>query len=199
MKLTKKSLKNYNYQTANDKFKRDHLNIERSSLTLRRKSPALFLDAKDLEILKALQEDSRQTYTAIGKRVGIAHSTVYDRVRRMEVQKVIKNYTALVDLEKAGVKKIMAIMTVYTDPKETERVAEKLAESPEVLEVYTSLSDELLIMAKVLAASQEGLHAFVANSVAPLRGVLRIRTAIVTRKLKETHFLVNDCLEGSRL
>lgn len=157
------------------------------------------MDAKDLEILKALQEDSRQSYTAIGKRMGIAHSTVYDRVRRMEVQKVIKNYTAVVDLEKAGVKKIMAIMTVYTDPKETERVAEKLAESPEVLEVYTSLSDELLIMTKVVAASQESLHAFVANSVAPLMGVLRIRTSIVTRKLKETNFLINDCLDGLHL
>jgi DNA-binding Lrp family transcriptional regulator len=166
---------------------------------LRHKSAAAFLDNKDLEILKALQEDSRQTYTAIGKRVGIAHSTVYDRVRRMELQKVIKNYTAVVDLEKAGVKKIMAIMTVYTDPKETERVAEKLAEWPEVLEVYTSLSDELLIMAKVVAASQEGLHAFVANAVAPLTGVLRIRTSIVTRKLKETNFLINDCLEGLHL
>lgn len=166
---------------------------------MRRKNIAFSLDAKDLEILRALQEDSRQTYTAIGKRVGIAHSTVYDRVRRMELQKVIKNYTALVDLERAGVKKMMAIMTVYTDPKEVERVAEKLAQSPEVLEVYTSLSDELLIMAKVVAASQEGLHAFVANSVAPLNGVLRIRTSIVTRKLKETHLLISDCLEGLHL
>jgi DNA-binding Lrp family transcriptional regulator len=93
----------------------------------------------------------------------------------------------------------MAIMTVYTDPKEAERVAEKLAQSPEVLEVYTSLSDELLIMAKVVAASQESLHAFVANSVAPLNGVLRIRTSIVTRKLKETHVLINNCLEGLHL
>ena len=166
---------------------------------MRRKSTALFLDAKDLEILKALQEDSRQTYTAIGKRVGIAHSTVYDRVRRMELQKVIRNYTALVDLEKAGLKNIMAIMTVYTDPKESDRVASKLAQSPEVLEVYTSLSDELLIMAKVVAASQEGLHAFVANSVAPLNGVLRIRTSIITRKVKETSLLINDSLEGLHL
>jgi DNA-binding Lrp family transcriptional regulator len=172
------------------------LGIGRGSATLRHRSTTLPLDTKDLEILKALQEDSRQTYTAIGKRLGIAHSTVYDRVRRMELQKVIKNYTALVDLEKAGLKNIMAIMTVYTDPKETERVASKLAQSPEVLEVYTSLSDELLIMAKVVAASQEGLHTFVANSVAPLNGVLRIRTSVITRKVKETSLLINDSWKG---
>jgi Lrp/AsnC family leucine-responsive transcriptional regulator len=166
---------------------------------LRRGKNALSLDAKDLEILKALQEDSRQTYTAIGERLGIAHSTVYDRVRRMEEQGVIKNYTAILDLERVGVKNIMAIMTVYTDPKETGKVAEKLAESREVLEVYTSLSDELFVIAKVVAPSQEDLHAFIANSVAPLDGVLRIRTSMVTRKLKETHFLIHNCVKGLHL
>jgi DNA-binding Lrp family transcriptional regulator len=146
-----------------------------------------------------LQEDSRQTYTAIGKRLGITHSTVYDRIRKMEKQKVIRNYTTFIDLEKVGVKHILAIVTVYTDPKETERVAEKLAKSPEVLEVYTSLSDELLIMAKIVAATQEDLHAFVANSIAPLDGVLRIRTSMITKKLKETHFSINNYTRGLHL
>ena len=157
------------------------------------------LDRSDLEILKALQEDSRQTYTAIGKRLGIAHSTVFDRIRRMEKHKVIKNYTALIDLEKVGVKHILAIVTVYTDPKENETVAEKLVGFPEVLEVYTSLSDELLIMVKIVAASQEDLHAFIANSIAPLDGVLRIRTSMVTKKMKETPFAVKNYAKGLHL
>jgi Lrp/AsnC family transcriptional regulator for asnA, asnC and gidA len=157
---------------------------------LKLKNKEVTLDRADLEILKALQENSRQTYTTIGKRLRIAHSTVYDRVRKMEEQKIIKSYTTLVDLEKAGVPSVLAIVTIYTDPKETEGVAEKLAESSQVLEVYTSLSDELLIMAKVLAGSQEELHEFIANWVAPLQGVLRIRTSIITKKLKETHFSI---------
>lgn len=148
------------------------------------------LDRVDLEILKALQEDSRQTYSAMGKRLHLAHSTVYDRVKKMENAKIIKGYTALVDLEKAGARNILAIVTVYADPKETGRVAEKLAQRPEVLEAYTSFSDELLIVTKVVAQSQEGLHEFIANSVAPLDGVLRVRTSIVTKKLKETHFSI---------
>ena len=93
------------------------------------KNKEVTLDRADLEILQALQEDSRQTYTAIGKRLRISHSTVYDRVKKMEEQKIIRGYTALVDLEKAGVRNILAIVTVYTDPKETEGVAEKLAKS----------------------------------------------------------------------
>ena len=157
------------------------------------KNNTLILDDTDLKILEALQEDSRQTYMAIGKDLGIAHSTVYDRIKRMEQNGIIKKYTALIDAEKTGTKSITAIMTIYTDPKESERVAEKLCNAPGILEVYTSLSEELLIMAKVVAENQESLHAFIANHVAPLPGVLRIRTSIITKKFKETQFsILND-------
>jgi len=160
---------------------------------LKSKNNEVSLDRVDLEILKALQENSQQTYTKIGKRLNLAHSTVYDRVKKMENAKIINGYTAIVDLEKTGVRNILAIVTVYTDPKETGRVAEKLAQRPEVLEAYTSFSDELLIVTKVVAQSQEDLHEFIANSVAPMDGVLRIRTSIVTKKLKETHFSITNC------
>jgi DNA-binding Lrp family transcriptional regulator len=166
---------------------------------LKLKNNAVSLDATDLEILRALQKDSRDTYAAIGKRLGIAHSTVYDRIRKMEQQKVIKNYTAAIDAEKIGIRNITAIMTVYTDPKETERVAEKLASFPEVLEVYESLSEELLIIAKIIAASQENLHELIANSIAPLTGVLRIRTSLVTKKFKETQFSITNAAERLNL
>ncbi|HVP27097.1 MAG TPA: Lrp/AsnC family transcriptional regulator [Candidatus Bathyarchaeia archaeon] len=156
------------------------------------KNDAFSLDDVDLKILEALQNDSRQTYKNIGKSIGIAHSTVYDRIKRMEKYGIIKKYTTIIDAEKTGKRKILALMTIYTDPKESETVAQKLCRDPEVLEVYTSLSEELLILAKVVAENQESLHAFTANSVAPLPGVLRIRTSIVTKKFKENHFSILD-------
>jgi len=81
-------------------------------------------------------------------------------------------------------------MTIFTDPKESDKVAEKLCKAPQILEVYTSLSEELLIIAKVVAENQESLHEFIASSVAPLPGVLRIRTSMITKKFKETRFSI---------
>lgn len=159
---------------------------------MRVKNSTVSLDDTDMEILRALQKDSSETYAAMGKRFGIAHSTVRDRIRKMERQGVIQNYTATIDAEKIGLRNITAMMTVYTDPKEAERVAAKLAALPEILEVYTSLSEELLIIAKVSAGSQENLHDFIANLVAPLPGVSRIRTSIITKKFKETQFSITD-------
>jgi DNA-binding Lrp family transcriptional regulator len=162
-------------------------------LKLKVKDNGFSLDSTDIKILEILQEDARQTYTTIGKRLGIAHSTVYDRIKRMEKYGVIKKYTTLIDAEKAGAKTITAIMTIITDPKESEHVAEKLCKIPQITEVYTSLSEELQIIAKVTAENQETLHEFIATAVAPLPGVLRIRTSIVTKKFKETQpLIVND-------
>ncbi|MEM4704721.1 MAG: Lrp/AsnC family transcriptional regulator [Candidatus Bathyarchaeia archaeon] len=161
---------------------------------MRSKNNIITLDSTDIGILEELQQNAKQTYAAIGKKLGIAHSTVYERIKRMEQNGIIKKYTAVINPEKTGTKNITAVMTVYTDPKESENVAEKLCLMPQVLEVYTSLSEELLIIAKAVETDQETLHRFIANSVAPLPGVLRIRTSIITKKFKETAFpMVNNC------
>jgi len=148
------------------------------------------LDALDWKILQAMQENSKQTYSQIGRKLGIAHSTVYDRITKLDKNGIIKKWTVDIDLEKLGLNYIMAQMTVYTNPKETENVAKKLSGAKEVLEVSLSLSEELLILTKLLAKDQESLHSFIAKKVAPLQGVLRIRTSIITKKIKEERFLI---------
>jgi DNA-binding Lrp family transcriptional regulator len=157
---------------------------------MRAKGQATDLDELDWKILRTLQDNARWTYTEIGRHLGVAHSTVYERIRRLEQLDIIKKYTAIVDLEKADLRQVTAIMTVFTDPKKSENVATKLSEFEEVLEVFTSLSEELLIIAKVVAEDPDKLHSFIAQSVAPLEGVLRIRTSIVTRKYKENNSIV---------
>ena len=156
------------------------------------KNHVLTLDELDWKILLALQENSKQTYSEIGRQLGIAHSTVYDRIRKLEKNNILKKWTVDINLEKVGLNCITASMIVYTDPKETDTVAKRLSEADEVLEVSLSLSEELLIIAKVVARDQEKLHSFIAKKVAPLRGVLRIRTSILTKKIKEERFTIEN-------
>lgn len=155
---------------------------------MRTRKQMIFLDDLDWAILRILQENAKQSYTEIGRRLNLAHSTIYDRIKKMEEHGVIKKYVVVVDHKKSGVKLLTAIITIFTDPKESEKTAEKLSRHKQVLEVFTSLSEELLIIAKVVAEDQEKLHSFIAKHVAPLPGVLRIRTSIITRKYKEEIF-----------
>jgi len=151
----------------------------------------IILDDVDWRILEILQDNGKETYTEIGRQLHLAHSTIYDRIKRMESKGIIRKYTAMIDLEKCGVKHLVAILTVYTDPKKSEKIAEQLSKHKHVPEVFFSLSEELLIIAKVIAEDREKLHSFIAKFVAPIPGVLRVRTAIITKKYKEenSHFI----------
>jgi len=157
---------------------------------MKTKSHEITLDDLDRQILGLLQENAKQTYSEIGSKLKVAHSTVYDRIQKMEQSGFITKYEAIIDAEKMGIPLITAQMTIITDPKETENIAKKMAKFNQVLEVATSFSEELVITAKVVAKDQAELHSFIARSVAPLPGVLRIKTAIVTRKYKEDRFSV---------
>jgi Lrp/AsnC family transcriptional regulator for asnA, asnC and gidA len=149
------------------------------------KNQQVFLDDLDWAILRVLQENSKQSYTEIGRQLNLAHSTIYERIKKMEEHGIIKKYAIVIDPKKAKLRFLIAIVTVFTDPKESEKVAEQLAKHKQVSEVFISLSEELLIIAKIVAENQEKLHSFIAQFVAPLPGVLRIRTSIITRKYKE--------------
>jgi Lrp/AsnC family transcriptional regulator for asnA, asnC and gidA len=156
------------------------------------KNQAIALDSLDWKIVEAIQQDAKQTYSEVGRKLGVAHSTVYDRIRKMEKSGIIKKWTVELDPEKLGIDYVTACMTVYTDPKETENVAKMLSEAKQVLEVSMSLSEELLIIAKIVARNRDELHSFIAKSVAPLQGVLKIRTSIFTKRIKEERITIEE-------
>jgi len=165
---------------------------------MKSKGQEVSLDELDRQILGFLQEDAKLTYSEIGNRLSVAHSTVYDRIQKMEEHGFIKKYEALIDFEKIGISLLTAQMNITIDPKEAENIAKKLAKFGQVLEVSTSFSEEFVVLAKVVAKDQAQLHSFIARSIAPIPGVLRIRTAIVTKKYKEVRFSLAPRESASR-
>jgi Lrp/AsnC family transcriptional regulator, leucine-responsive regulatory protein len=55
------------------------------------------LDATDLEIVELLREDARRTLADLAERVSLSAPAVKRRVDRLERERVIVGYTALVD------------------------------------------------------------------------------------------------------
>ena len=60
------------------------------------------LDKIDRSILRSLQADGRATYDRIADAVGLSPSAVLRRVKRLEEQRVIERYVALVKPESVG-------------------------------------------------------------------------------------------------
>jgi Lrp/AsnC family transcriptional regulator, leucine-responsive regulatory protein len=85
------------------------------------------VDAKDRRILSLLQQDARLTYAEIGTHVGLAASSVHDRIRKLERAGVIRAYRADVDLERAGYP-ITAFVSLALRPQTPPSVPDRIAE-----------------------------------------------------------------------
>ncbi len=95
------------------------------------------LDAKDFEILRALQSDSRMPFQNIAKRVGVSDATVYNRIQKMRKSGLIRKFTVDIDEKKLGFD-VVVCMGFNINARDAEKVVEKLRESEHIYELWTT-------------------------------------------------------------
>lgn len=55
------------------------------------------LDSIDVELLRALQEDARQSFRSLAKRVGVSVPTVSARIANLEALGIVTGYHATIN------------------------------------------------------------------------------------------------------
>jgi Lrp/AsnC family transcriptional regulator, leucine-responsive regulatory protein len=128
------------------------------------------MDEVGLRILELLEDDAKASYAEIGKKVGLAPSSVHDRVRKMERAGVIRGYRADVDLDRVGLP-ITAMVSLALRPASPTDIPAKVAEFPLVESCYSVAGDNsyvLVVRAPSTKALEELLDA--------LRGKLEVVT-----------------------
>jgi len=140
------------------------------------------VDKKDLEIIKILQENSRIPYMEIARKLRVSESTIRKRVKDLEEEGVIKNYTVLIDPSKIGYDST-AIIGFDVEPSKLLETAQKMTELEEVKCVATSSGDHM-IMTEIWARDGKELSMIISKKIGSIRGIKRICPAIILEKLK---------------
>lgn len=109
------------------------------------------LDATGWEILNALQEDARVSFSELGRRVGLSSPAVAERVRRLEEAGIITGYHAQVNTEKLGYA-LTAFIRIKTTSETCHIVSALVNELPEVLECHRITGDDCFIMRVVVSS-----------------------------------------------
>ncbi|WP_016698349.1 Lrp/AsnC family transcriptional regulator [Actinoalloteichus spitiensis] len=135
------------------------------------------MDAVDRRIIAALRVSGRATYADLGRQVGLSASAVHERVGKLEAAGVITGYHAVVDPSTVGLG-VTALVGIHpTNEGDDDRIAEALAELPEVESCYAVAGEEAFVV-KVRVAAMDELE----KSLGRLRrieGVARTRTTMV--------------------
>jgi len=103
------------------------------------------LDKKDRLIIEALQQDARQSLSALGKRIGLSQPAVSERVKKLEDLGVICGYSARIDLRAIGLR-LQAIVRVRTTHQHIQRYVSLFESIPEVLDVVRVTGDDCFVV-----------------------------------------------------
>jgi Lrp/AsnC family transcriptional regulator, leucine-responsive regulatory protein len=92
------------------------------------------LDRADCSILRSLQENARESFAEIGKRVGLSATSVAERIRRLEQAGVIEGYTVRLSAEKLRHPVTAFVLARPNGPDA--RFVKVARERPEILECF---------------------------------------------------------------
>ncbi|MCI8407007.1 MAG: Lrp/AsnC family transcriptional regulator [Oscillospiraceae bacterium] len=139
------------------------------------------------KILKVLEENARYTNQEIAVMLGITEDEVAQEIHRLEEDGIIRGYKTIVDREKLSDEYVSAIIELRVTPKRDlgfDEIAEKLAEYPEVEDVYL-MSGGYDLALLISGRTFKDIALFVSQRLAVLDSVISTATHFVLSRYKE--------------
>ena len=143
------------------------------------------VDSTDAAILALLQENARTSNAEIARRVDMAPSAVYERIRKLEERGVISGYEARLGAKQLGWGLVAFVFVRTADRPGQTSTGEELARFPEVLEVHHVAGEDCFLL-KVRAADTEALGRLLRERIGAVPTVTSTRTTIVLETVKDT-------------
>ncbi|HJW41646.1 MAG TPA: Lrp/AsnC family transcriptional regulator [Rhizomicrobium sp.] len=130
----------------------------------------------DSKLLALLRANAREPTASLARKLGLARSTVQERIARLEREGAIKGYTVrLSDAAEMG--KLRAVVMIETDPKRADRVALELRKMPEVRSL-SAVAGTFDLIATVEAETTMRIDALL-DRIGKTTGVARTVSSIV--------------------
>jgi DNA-binding Lrp family transcriptional regulator len=158
-------------------------NRRHSAMATRKRTPerepvpiAAPKDSLDRELIALLQVNARESVANLGRKLGVARTTVLARLARLESSGVIVGYTVRLGSE-APEQGVQAYVGISINPKMQRDVIRRLSKFPELRQL-ASVSGEFDYMAMLRAPTTMRLDALL-DEIGELEGVQRTTTSVV--------------------
>ena len=144
------------------------------------------VDELDRKILGELQEDAEQSLDEIARKVGSSKTPVWNRIRRMREQGVIKRQTAILDPEELGLEACFFVLIKTSEHEKgwEKRFLDVVQRRPEVLEAHRLAGDVDYIL-KVWVKNARAYDAFYQALIAEVK-IYNVTALLSMEEIKMT-------------
>jgi Lrp/AsnC family transcriptional regulator, leucine-responsive regulatory protein len=145
------------------------------------------LDEVDVQLLTLLQEDGRITNADLAKRVGLSPPSVLQRVRTLEKLGLIREYAALLDPDRLGLRitALAMISLSLHQERPIEGFRKAVQDIPEILECY-HVSGEFDFLLKIVVKDMRAYEQLIRERLSKIKGIGQIKTSFVLATPKYT-------------
>jgi DNA-binding Lrp family transcriptional regulator len=140
------------------------------------------IDDMDRQILEILLQNSRISYTDLGKQIGLSRVAVQARIQALIEAGVIERFTTVINPVKVGIQ-VSAFFNIDVEPKYLEQVAEQLAKEPAVTSLYHMTGPSTLHMHGIFASNRE-MEKFLLETLYKMPGIVRVETQMLLKRYK---------------
>ena len=122
------------------------------------------IDEIDIKILRALQEDARQTTKELAAKVNLSTTPVFERLKRLEREGYIRQYVAILDAEKLdlGFEVYCSVKLKQMSRDVARDFTRMIRQIPQVAECY-NISGEYDYLLKIRARNMKQYNDFIIN------------------------------------
>lgn len=151
---------------------------------------ATSLDSIDLQILRCLQEDARQTTKELAAKVNLSTTPVFERLKRLEREGYIRQYVAILDAEKLdlGFEVYCSVKLKQMSRDVARDFTRMIRQIPQVAECY-NISGEYDYLLKIRARSMKQYNDFIINTLGTLDTIGSILSSFVMNEIKHSYGL----------
>jgi len=146
------------------------------------------LDATDQKLLDLLQKDSNQTVKSLSQKLGKSTTPIFERIKKLEKEGLIKGYSARLNTKKIGLKQtvFVAISLQGHTRSYLEKFVKEINNFPEVVECHR-VSGGFDYLLKLVAEDIEAYETFIITKLTLLPYLGNVQSHIVLSTSKETH------------
>ncbi|MDR7239593.1 Lrp/AsnC family transcriptional regulator [Neobacillus drentensis] len=145
------------------------------------------LTNEELEILKLIEENHKISVETVALMVMSSEETVRNTINKLEEEKVIVSYPALIDWSKVeGQENIVAMIDVKVTPKRGvgfDEVAERIYRFPEVTSLYL-MSGAYDLSITIEGQTMNQIATFVSEKLSTIDNVISTTTHFMLKKYK---------------
>lgn len=153
------------------------------------------------KILTFIEKNSRIDLKELAIILGVDEAIVMNELEAMEEEHVICGYHTLIDWDKVGVDKVMAMIEVRVTPQRGlgfDKVAERIYNYPEVNSVYL-ISGGFDFMVTIEGKTLKEVAQFVSEKLSTLDTVLSTKTNFILKKYKDHGTILAEKAKDERI